>query len=132
MTFESLLYIILGSVLNMALGAFWYSKYAFGTRWCKYVSCDIEKMEKPQKLTLFFAFLNSCLIAYFIYFFQGLVGCTSLEDGVYFGFLIWLGFTVTTQISDLIWKGAPIGLFLIDTGYKLFSLIIVSMLLTYA
>jgi len=43
---------------------------------------------------------------------------------MFVGFCVWLGFVVTTQISSVIWGKMPFQLFLINTGAKLLSFLV--------
>jgi hypothetical protein len=42
---------------------------------------------------------------------------------MFVGFLAWIGFVATTQISEVIWGEAPFKLFLLETGCKLLILL---------
>ena len=119
------LVIFIAAILNMALGFLWYSKWLFGHAWKKLR----EMKEKDIKFSIkpvLWNFIVSLLIAYFLSFFEGHLGITTVTDGMFVGFLIWLGFVATTQISSVLWCKMPLKLFAIDTGYKLLSLLVMS------
>ncbi|HSX10745.1 MAG TPA: DUF1761 domain-containing protein [Chlamydiales bacterium] len=115
--------IVIAAVLNMVIGYLWYSKWLFGPAWAK-----LEHGNKGcnKKLALLYGFINSLVIAYFLGFFEMYMGVTSVTDGMFVGFCAWLGFTATTQISPVIWSDFPFKGFLLHTGCKLLSFLVMS------
>ena len=119
-----LLTVLIAAVLNMIIGFFWYSKWLFGPKWMK---CRKMKEEDcGSKVNMLYAFIVSLVIAYFLAFFEGYLGVTTVTDGMFVGFCLWLGFVATTQISCVIWCKEPFQLFLLDTGCKLLSFLVMS------
>ncbi len=79
-----------------------------------------------EKIYILYSFIVSLVIAYFLAFFECSLGVTSVTDGMFVGFCIWLGFVATTQIATVIWGKNPFKLFLVDTGGKLLSFLVMS------
>ena len=117
------LVILIAAVLNMVMGFLWYSKWLFGPLRERFESHSHKEM--TGKIYVF-GFLISLVIAFFLSFFEAYLGVTTVSDGMFVGFLFWLGFVFTTQISSVIWGKHPVQLFLIDTGFKLFSFLVMS------
>ena len=115
--------VLIAAVLNMIIGFFWYSKWLFGPAWMKF--SKISKMEHSG-LSILYGFIISLIIAYFLAFFEAILGITTVTDGMFAGFLFWLGFVATTQINPVIWGKMPFQLFLLDTGFKLLSFLVMS------
>ena len=113
--------VVIAAVLNMIIGFFWYSKWLFGATWMKFHKLNVEKMEKSS---LLYGLITSLVIAYFLAFFESALGVTTVSDGMFVGFCLWLGFAATTQISAVIWCKAPFRLFVLDTGCKLLSFLV--------
>ena len=114
--------VFVAAVLNMVIGFFWYSKWLFGPTWEK-----LQKMKmEANRLSWLFALVSSLFIAYFLAFFQAYLGVTTVSDGMFVGFCLWLGFVATTQISSVLWCKGSFRLFLLDTGYKLLSFLVMS------
>ena len=113
--------VFIAAVLNMIIGFFWYSKWLFGPTWMK-----LHKMKDPEmdKTHILYGFITSLVIAYFLAFFETSLGVTTVSDGMFVGFCLWLGFAATTQISAVIWCKAPFKLFVLDTGCKLLSFLV--------
>lgn len=119
------LVVVIAAVLNMVIGYLWYSKWLFAHAYatlCKHS----EKEMKPDAKTLLMGFIASLVIAFFLSFFEAYLGVTTVTDGMFVGFLIWLGFVATTQISSVIWCKKPFKLFLINSGFRLVSYLVMS------
>lgn len=119
------LVVFIAAILNMAIGFVWYSKWLFGRTWQK-LSDLKEKDLKMKKGHFIYAFIISLIIAYFLSFFEGHLGVTNVSDGMFVGFLLWLGFVASTQISCVLWCKKPFKLFAINTGCKLLSYLVMS------
>ena len=119
------LVVSIGAILNMVIGFLWYSQWLFGPIWMK-LSKHTSKEMKGDWKTWVSGLIVSFVIVFFLALFEGYVGVTSVTDGMCVGFLAWLGFVATTQISSVIWCKKPFKLFLIDTGHKLLSFLVIS------
>lgn len=115
--------VVIAAVANMVIAYFWYSKWLFGPMWNKLSDAT---MVKDMKRPMIYAFIVSLVIAYFLAFFEMYLGVSTVTDGMFVGFFAWLGFVATTQISGVIWANRPVKLFLIDTGCKLLSFLVMS------
>lgn len=119
--------ICIAAVANMVIGFFWYSKWLFGPKWVKLSHHSMKK--KESGLAYAMMALNSFVIALFLALFETYCGVSTVTDGMVVSFLAWLGFVATTQISSVIWAKQPFQLYMINTGYKLFSFIVMGGLL---
>jgi len=119
-----LLTVVVVAILNMIIGAAWYSKWLFGPAWMKLKK--INESKTHGRLSIVYAFIVSLVIAYFLAYFEAYLGVTTVIDGMYVGFCLWLGFVATTQISAVIWCETPFKLFSIDSGFKLLSFLVMS------
>lgn len=120
--------VIIASVLNMVIGFFWYSKWLFGDVWLKFSGLNPKEI-KGANITFLFAFISSLITAFFIEVLETSLSITSVTDGMLLGLLLWLGFVATTQINSVLFGKRPFQLFLVDTGYKLLSFLVMSGLL---
>ncbi len=116
--------VLIAAVLNMVIGFLWYSKWLFGKTCMKFSKVGEKYLN--SKILILYGFFVSLVIAFFLAFFQIHLGIATVSDGMFIGFCIWLGFVATTQIASVIWSKKPFQLFLIDTGYKLLSLVVMS------
>jgi hypothetical protein len=111
----------IATILNLLMSAFWYSHFLFGPQWKKYNKTELRNDWKRVVLGA----VSSLIIAFFFYTFESALHVTRVTDGMMIGFLFWLGFVVTTQMSSYIWANKPLQLFLIDTGYKMLSFLVI-------
>ena len=115
--------VLIAAALNMVVGCLWYSKWLFGSLWMKLSNVKESDIKNPG-LAMFWGFLLSLLIAYFLAFFESYLNITTVTDGMFVGFTLWLGFVMTTQINAVIWGKMPLKLFCIHTTEKLLSYLI--------
>lgn len=116
--------VIVAAVLYMIIGVSWYSKWLFGPTFMK---LHKERSEKEYtKVSLIYGFINALVIAYFLALFEAYMGATTVSDGMFVGFLTWLGFVATTQISPVIWGGLSLREFMLHTGCKLLAFLVMS------
>lgn len=118
--------VIIAAAVNMGIGFVWYSKWLFGPMWTK---LSHHAIKKAHPSTYVLASVNSLIIAFFLAFFETYLGVTTVTDGMFVGFLCWLGFVATTQIGSVLWCKGPWNLFLVNTGCKLLSFIVMGGLL---
>jgi hypothetical protein len=119
------LVVVIAAVLNMVVGYFWYSKWLFGPAWAMLSKRSGKEMD-PSGKALVLGFITSLVIAFFLSLFEGYLEVTTVTDGMFVGFLLWFGFVATTQFSSVIWLKKPFSLFLINSGYKLVSFLVMS------
>jgi hypothetical protein len=115
--------IVIAAVLSFCVSWLWYSRWLFGATYFKEMG-DMHLMNHPHKISMLWGFLTTLLTAYFVAFFMAHLRATTVADGLFVGFCVWLGFVFTTQISAVIWLKRPLKLFFIDTGCRLVTLLI--------
>lgn len=97
-------------LINMGLGAFWYSPLGFGKLWSKLSGVDMMKMPKDEaNKAISFVALGALLQTVALGLVVHSLHATKLLDGVVIGLVLWLGFTAATTIgttlySRLSWK----------------------------
>lgn len=115
--------VAVAAILYLVVGGVWYSKILFGPAWEKLSGVrpnDMPRGAGPIIGSVMVAFI----IAFFLAYFEACFDVTTVSDGMYLGSLIWLGFVATTQIGPVIWGKMPFRLFLINTGAKLLSFLV--------
>ncbi len=111
--------ILIAAVANVAIGCVWYSKGLFGS----FLEGSGKKLTEIKKSFLF-GFCNSLVIAYFLSFFFACLEISNVTDGMLLGFLFWLGFVATTEISPVIWGYKSLKMFCLHTGCRLISFLV--------
>lgn len=123
--------ILVSAVAQMVVGSVWYSPVLFGRTWMKAVGKTETEIKKSAKGGAYFwAFIASLVTAYVLAFAVQVVEATTITDAILLGFWLWLGFVVTTSAGVQIFEGRPLKLFILNTGYYLVSLIIMTIILT--
>ncbi|MGB1088685.1 MAG: DUF1761 domain-containing protein [Alphaproteobacteria bacterium] len=107
-------------VVNMAVGALWYSKLLFGPAWMKSVGLTEDDIKDGNK-AMVFAGVLSVLIAFFMAVVLQWVGPpdhggSGLGLGLIVGFAMWLGFSGPTLFIHLIFHQGTGKQYLINGG----------------
>lgn len=124
--------VLVAAILNMALGALWYSPAVFGKAWMELVGITPEAaqtrmagMRRAYSLTFVASFLMAYALARVLWYAK----VTTVGGGVMIGLLAWIGFVATTHGTNCLFEGKPFRLFTINTGYYLVTLVIMGALL---
>lgn len=120
--------VLVSAIIQMAVGAFWYSPAGFGKQWAALMGwtdpAKIEAMKKGATKGYVGGFIGALVLSYVLAQFVYLAGASTLTGGATVGFWVWLGFVATTQISTLLWDNKPPKLFAINTAYSLVTLLV--------
>lgn len=131
----NLLAVLLGGVANMVIGMLWYSPFLFGNQWIKYMGLTpkkLESMKTNMALTYGLSFVGALLQAFVLGYFYILTASIGVTDGLILGGLAWLGFVAVTQLTSVLYEqNKSLGLFAINTGYQLVSLLAMGAILGY-
>jgi hypothetical protein len=122
--------VLIGVILNMALGAFWYSPSFLGPQWVEAHGFRMEEMRhSPLNYVgaIFISLVTSLVIAGITYYF----GINRIGLAVLTGFWLWLGLIATSQFSGVIWSKKPFKVFLIDAAYYLVSTVMLFVLFSF-
>lgn len=117
-------------LLYMVLGFLWYSPVLFGKRWLKLV--DASKMDKSAMprclgISLLSAVAMSVVLTVFI---QMMPAIDTTLDAAKLAFVLWGAFIATTFGTSYAYTGKPMELFLIDAGYPLACMLMISVVTT--
>lgn len=117
--------VVLAAILHMAIGMAWYSRALFGTIWVKALgknNKELEAMKKDVGRAYILSFAGALLMAYVLAYLLDLLVVINAAQGTQFGFLLWLGFVVTTGSATVLFEGRPKAFFYINNAYTLISL----------
>ena len=124
--------IIVGIIINQALGAAWYS--ALGKPWMVGVGLTMEDLEAmkgtarqwyPYVVAAVSALVFTLGLALVI---QGM-GAEGVVDGLILGLLAAIGFIATSYATTYSFEGRSLKIFLINIGYPVISYAIIGVLL---
>lgn len=124
--------ILVAAVLNMVIGALWYSPGLFGRSWMDLVGfrhADVQKRAAGARRPYVITFVGSFVMAYALARVMWYAKVQSAGAGAMMGLLAWLGFVATTHAANYLFEGRPFRLYSINTGYPLVSLVLMGLLL---
>ncbi len=121
---QFILPVLVCAVYAMVVGMLWYSKMLFGSIWMKSAGLTPEKMEVGKKkmapymaLAVVGSLVTAAVFAHLIpKFTTGAVG------GLLFGVVVWLGFTLISQLDSVLWDGKSWTYFSINALHSLVRL----------
>lgn len=122
----------LAGVVSMVVGFAWYSAYLFGKPWVKLMGYTSETLKKAQREMgpwYAVAFGLALLQAYVLSMMQYATLSVSLSETMMLAFWLWLGMIVPVQMTGVIFARQPFKLFMINTGYQLTSILVMSMVI---
>lgn len=131
--------ILVAVVVNFLIGFIWYTPL-FGKAWGREMGYDANMKPDPKVMmkgmifmvigNFFFAWVLAHNIAAW-QFVPGIPEMGPLSNALSTAIFTWLGFYLPGHLGATVWEQKSWKLFLIDTGYSLISLLVVSLILTY-
>ncbi len=125
--------VVVAAVLQMAVGAVWYSPLLFAERWVALMGWTKQEARKRQQAGMAkaygIAFAASLVTAWVLSLFVDYAYAETALQGLQAGALIWLGFVATSWVTNAAFEGRPLQLVLINAGYHLVSLALMGVLL---
>lgn len=129
----NLMAVIAAAVANMIVGFIWYSMPVFGKPWMKLLGMtkdDLEKAKKSMGPKYGVMVIASLVMAYVLAHILAIANVgTDLAMALQGAFWVWLGFVATIGLNGVIFENRPINLYLINVGYYLVSLLVMSAVL---
>ena len=110
--------VIIAALAGFGVGAVWYM--VLSRPWMQAVGkseAELKKQGPAQALPFVIALLALFVMAWMLAGIMGHLGQVSVRGGLISGFLVWLGFVITTMGVNHAFSGAPTKLTLIDGGY---------------
>lgn len=115
--------VLAATLLNMVVGALWYSPVLFAKQWVKLSGRSLEEM-KGASGGYAVAAVCSLIMAYVLAHFVVYTGAANFMQGMVTGLWIWLGFVATSFLTNSTFAGRPLKLYAIDSGYYLVGLML--------
>jgi hypothetical protein len=118
--------IVVASVLNMVIGAFWYSRVFLGVPWMKSLGLKEEDLQgSPLKFVIVF-FLGAIIAVLMAMFLQGV---DSAITGLAYGAVISLGLVIPTMVTHYLFEMRKPALIFIVAGHELVLFLVYGALL---
>lgn len=118
--------IVAAGVVNMVVGAVWYSPMLFGKIWMQEIGMkDGEKMGgsemgKSYGITFLGALVMSVVVSAVIHY----SGALTVTDGIMMGLWLWVGFALTLPLNDVVFGKKTWKLYFLNAMYYFVVLII--------
>jgi hypothetical protein len=123
--------ILVAAIIPMVVGGLWYSNLLFAKRWISLMGTTEEELRKnfnPAK-TYGVTFVMCIVMAYVMDYFVHYTLSMSFVQGMKIGFALWVGLVVTTAYQSVTFQGVKQGLYIMNMGYNLVSMMLMGGLL---
>ena len=115
--------VIVAAVVNMVVGAVWYSRSLFGKEWMKLTGRKLEEMGGAGTgygVAAVGALVQSWILAHFVIY----AGSANFWDGLVTGFWLWVGFIAVGIAVGTVFEGRPWKYWQVTAGNMLVVLLI--------
>jgi hypothetical protein len=114
--------VLAAAVINMVIGAIWYSPSGFGKSWMKVTG---HKMGGGSPNTAYaVSTIGALLQAWILVHFVRYAGSTTFWKGAWTGFWLWLAFVGVVMATNIVFEGRDWKIWKINAGYFLVVLVI--------
>ncbi|ADZ90969.1 DUF1761 domain-containing protein [Marinomonas mediterranea] len=120
--------ILAASVTGMILGALWYSPIAFGPRWMASIGKTPENIGN-QTLPMIGSIVACILSAFGVSFLSENLDISSVTEAVILGFVLVFLIIFPALLSDNLFCGWGKALLLIQAGYRLVTIMLMSIVI---
>jgi hypothetical protein len=125
--------VLVATIVSFAFGFLWYGPM-FGKIWMKLMGFTEKSMKSSMKMSMAksmaFGFVGVLVMSFVLSLFVDFLQATTIMDALVVGFLIWLGFFVTTMAGSVLWEGKSWNLYGFNIAYHLINLWIITIILT--
>ncbi len=125
--------VFVAAVAYMVIGALWYSSLMFGNYWIKlmgFTDKKTEEMKKAANKAYAFSTISALVMSYVLAVFIRLADISMLTEGLYLGFIVWLGFVATITLQSVVFEGRSKELFILNNGYNLVGILVMAAILS--
>lgn len=125
--------VLVASVAQMAVGMVWYGPL-FGQAWMRmmgFTAKSMKKMSMTPRKAMILGFVSTVIATYALAQFVSLLGVASFAGAVQLTVWSWLALCMTLNVGDYLWAGKPVKFVLLNSGYRLVSLLVGIMILAY-
>ncbi|HET6863806.1 MAG TPA: DUF1761 domain-containing protein [Candidatus Saccharimonadales bacterium] len=116
--------VIVAALINMAVGAVWYSPGVFGKHWARLTGHKTEGNMSMANTGYVVSALGALVQAWVLVHFVRFAGSTTFSKGLVTGFFIWLGFVAVVMAAMNAFEDRKWDLVRLNAGYWLVVLLI--------
>lgn len=125
--------VLISGVAMMILGYLWYGP-VFGKPWMKLSGLNKSEMNgmKGGDMARLYGmmFISTLVLSYVLAHVLGAFQANDVAMALTGAFWVWVGFIATTMLGGVLWNKKPWMLYVIESGYYLVGLSIISIILT--
>lgn len=122
--------VLVAAIINMVVGALWYSPVLFSKEWMKQTGKKESDLNKKGANKMYgISFVVSLVLAYALAHFIYFTGARTAADGAKTALWLWVGFVAATHLPNYLFEGRPLKLYKINVGYHLVSMVIMGAVL---
>lgn len=120
--------ILISGVINMAGGMLWYGPL-FGKPWMKGMGIDpndkekIKEMQKGSGTGYAFSLIFSLIFGYTTDLILNTLNLSNVFVALALVFIVYIGFSLSNTIKGILWGEISKSVFVINTGFEVFSVI---------
>ena len=123
--------ISVAAVINMVVGALWYSPMLFAKPWMKAVGKSEKDLKSVNMGKMYgIMFVGAVLFVYATAYFVNMLQISTVGDAISLGLWAWFGFFMLTTLSDYLFSGRSFTLYATNGGYQLVLFVLSAMILT--
>ncbi|MDA1335097.1 MAG: DUF1761 domain-containing protein [bacterium] len=126
----NLVAVLVASLANFIIGMLWYSPFLFGKMWMQAIGKTEEEVKAGSPAKAMIVSAGGALVtSYVLAVLIQIMGLVTISQGLVLGFMLWLGFVLTSQMPSVVYEGRNKNVVLIFVAYQLAAIIISSVIL---
>jgi hypothetical protein len=120
--------VLAAAVVSFAVGPLWYGPL-FGKQWMALTGISEESAAEAGMKPLIFTFIGFLFLAYAIARIMSFGMMTGIAMGLMVAVLAWLLIMAPLMLSQTLYQGQPVKLFVIDSSFRLVTTLIMGIIL---
>lgn len=122
--------VALAWLINVVVGAYWYSPAGFGKQWGKHTGVNIMKLPVDEaNRTIAFVALSAVFQAVTLAVVLNSIGVDTATEGLVAGLVLWLGLTAATTVGNTLYQRLGWKFLWLNSSYFLLVMAINSVIL---
>jgi len=118
------------TVARIVISMLWFSPMLFWPAWSRYTGLSEAKMKAGMGKGMAVYVIGSFLMAFVLLHAIFYAGARTIPLALGVSFVNWLGFVAVAQVTTVTDEKRPFGLFVINSGFQLVSMLVMGPILT--
>jgi len=128
----NILAIVIAFIVNVVIGAFWYSPAGFGKKWSKLTGVDMMKTPKEEtNRAIILVAISSLLQAFILALVLNTLAPATVFEAITSTLIIWFGLTAITTIGNTLYQRQSLKLWWINASFFLVVMVINAIVIFY-